>query len=696
MSNAAFENTKKNCYILYTGSEVFKMGIYINKNSIITGVSTTAINHAVNNLKRDIEKKFNETQDTGAEICLENASDIYMEEQFKIVADNDRVVIKAADELGFIYGIYEVSKRFLGIKEFWFWNDQVIEPVDKIIVDDNYYYESVPCRVRYRGWFINDEVLISRWTVGKKKDKPWEMVFEALLRLHGNMVIPGTDNNSKRYSSMAADMGLRITHHHAEPLGAEMFLREFPELKPSYKEHGDKFRKLWQEAIDRQKNHGVIWNLGFRGQGDYPFWENDPEYNTDESRGRLISDLIRVQYDMLKKAEPEAQCCTNLYGETMDLYNKGYLSIQDDVIKIWADNGYGKMVSRRQGNNNPRVYSLPNNHNGRHGIYYHVSFYDLQAANHITMLQNPPELIKKELQAALQSGADDYWIINCSNVKPHVYYLDFIADMWKTGDIDIEQHRHRYVSEYYPGEAHESGKCIEMCFQKYSEYAVQYGKNEDDHAGEQFTNHVARMLISQYMKDKTKAADDLEWTGVKQSLLNQTEWYHKLCITGKDNYKQYVFLCEKAICAMKEDNRRLFRDSVMLQAQIYLHCYQGAYYVTEALKYAFDKKYQEAFYCAGKARKEYLNADNAMRDREHGKWKGFYQNECLTDVKQTAWVLEGLMAYIRNLGDGPHYYEWQREYMYAKEDRSVMLILNMENHLKDLELYELMEKEKEK
>jgi len=35
------------------------------------------------------------------------------------------------------------------------------------------------------------------------------------------------------------------------------------------------------------------------------------------------------------------------------------LEFPDDVIKIWADSGYGKMVSRRQENHNPRIYALP-------------------------------------------------------------------------------------------------------------------------------------------------------------------------------------------------------------------------------------------------------------------------------------------------------------------------------------------------
>ncbi len=34
------------------------------------------------------------------------------------------------------------------------------------------------------------------------------MAFEALLRLGGNLVIPGTDANSKIYAELAAEMGL--------------------------------------------------------------------------------------------------------------------------------------------------------------------------------------------------------------------------------------------------------------------------------------------------------------------------------------------------------------------------------------------------------------------------------------------------------------------------------------------------------
>ena len=81
-----------------------------------------------------------------------------------------------------------------------------------------------------------------------------------------------------------------------------------------------------------------------------------------------------------------------------------------------------------------------------------------------------------------------------------------------------------------------------------------------------------------------------------------------------------------------------------------------------------------------------------MRAREHGKWGGFYANECLTDVKQSAWVLRGYMSYVRNLGDGPDFHDWQRELTYSEEDRRISLILMTENHLPDEDIYGLMKK----
>ena len=661
----------------------------INRNSAISSEYISGpVAKAVDNLKRDLEKSCLVSPETGADIRL------IIDEKQKIecfcLAENQGTLeIRAHDELGFIYGIYAVSREILGIHELWFWNDQKIKRQDNFEVSKLYCYQSMPAKIRYRGWFINDEVLLHTWSVNRRQEEPWEMAFEALLRLGGNLVIPGTDRNAVKYRGLAAGMGLYITHHHAEPLGAEMFARAYPGLTPSYEENGDKFRKLWEDGIREQKDMKVIWNIGFRGQGDCPFWDDDPRYQTHESRGRLMGDLIGIQYNMVKQMDPGAVCCTNLYGETMELYREGFLSRPDDVIKIWADNGFGKMVTRRQENHNPRICALPEEQDkGRHGIYYHVSFYDLQAANHITMLPNSPEFVCRELNEVIGRGMTDYWLINCSNIKPHVYFLDLLAEIWTNGTADIKRHREDYTKKYYG--ADNAGQTA-LSLAEYAKYAAPYGEYEDEHAGEQFSNHVARMLITQFIQDKNKRTDALLWATPAKTLREQILWYQRLCSRAADGYHDYLHACEGIAAKLTDEGRELYRDSILLQAQIHFYCFQGAYLAAKSLQTAVDGDFQRGFYLAGKARQSYIRANGCMRDREHGKWHGFYENECLTDVKQTAWVLETLMSYLRCLGDGPHYYQWQRDFLYSEKDKRVMLIMNMENHLTDLELFDLME-----
>lgn len=664
------------------------MELILNKNTrIITEISTKPILNAIHSFERDIEKSCIHTEKKGTSIFLKKEN--LKQECFRIQMAEAGLLIEAADDLGFIYGIYYVSRNILGIHDFWFWNDQKIIQKEGYAIRKDFFYQSNPFATRFRGWFVNDEVLLHTWSLDRQKDKPWEMVFEALLRCGGNMVIPGTDRNSEHYRIMASKMGLFITHHHAEPLGAEMFARAYPKSTPSYEEHPDKFKQLWEDGIAEQKNMKVIWNLGFRGQGDCPFWEDDPRYQTQRSRGELMSRLIKIQYDMVKQSDTEAVCCTNLYGETMELYQEGLLDLPEDVIKIWADNGFGKMVTRRQGNHNPRIPALPSKKDkGKHGIYYHVSFYDLQAANHMTMLSNTPEFVQKELYEVLNREIKDYWIINCSNIKPHVYFLDYIAQIWRDGSIDIAEHRETYIENYY---GRENEKEIEECLKDYPKYALAYGKHEDEHAGEQFSNHVARVLISQYMRNESVPTKELLWATDVKSLKEQVLWYRTLCAEACRNYELYLEECKRINVSLSEPTRTLFEDSLLLQAYLHYYCYSGAYDSCECLLKAMEEDYQKAFYFAGKARNKYLAANQAMRDREHGKWHNFYANECLTDMKQTAWVLEGLMSYLRNMGDGPHFYQWQRDFLYSEEDRRVMLILNMENHLTDKKLFELME-----
>ena len=693
-----------------------------------------AVTIAVKALQRDIKTTCTKSDLKGTDIALERDNSIAAE-AFIIdaVSENtgeDILKISASDDFGFIYGIYHISKYFLGVNEFWFWNEQILPQNDGYKVPSDYHYESKPFKVRFRGWFINDEVLFDGWRQKVGDDFPWEMAFEALLRCGGNMTIPGTDQNAHKYKQLAADYGLWITHHHAEPLGARMFARAYPDLEASFDKYPDLFKGLWQEAIDEQKDMNIVWNIGFRGQGDRPFWADDPSYDTPKARGKLMSDLMLLQYDMLKKMNKDAICCMNLYGEIMELYKGGFLTIPDDVIKIWADNGFGKMVSRRQNNHNPRVFALPDkDDNSAHGIYYHVSFYDLQAAAMMTMLPNSPEFVIRQLSEVFERGVNDFWVINCSNVKPHTYYLSLIAEMWR-GNIPALSHKdadfvykadeftRNYCSKYFgTGEVPSSVISeITQLYKLWPNYAVAYGPNEDDHAGEQFSNHGSRILACAFISNFDKKApettcktSELDWLVNADNLKDQVKWHLDKYSEGVNNYKEYLDKAcnlksrlEKAENQKERELSRLLEDNLICQIKYHYYSYLGAYYICRSLMTCLsndDNKdisinvldYITAFYEAGMAKRAFEEGYDSMRSHEHGIWNGFYQNDCEADIRQSAFVAKSLMSYLRVLGDGPHFYKWQRHFQKDAGGDKVHLILRVKEHLSDDELLDLMD-----
>ena len=652
----------------------------INKNTrIVYSDTRTAVKYAVEMLERDIKKCFNDTDSDGSEIVLKKQPGI-ADEDFILTAADDGITITADDELGFVYGLIYISRNFLGIQPFWFWLDQRIEKRDAASVRNGEYRPEKPA-VKYRGWFINDEVLIMKWAVDGDIELPWQMAFEALLRCGGNIVIPGTDKNSRLHRQLASDMGFWITQHHAEPLGAEMYVRRYPGESPNYFENKERFHELWREAVDEQKDMKVVWSLGFRGQGDCPFWSQDTSgrYDTDEKRGALISEIIELQRRMVLEKVQNPVFCTNLYGEVMELYDGGYVSFGEDIIKVSADNGFGKMVTRRRDNHTARISSMPKEPTEHGGIYYHVSFYDLQAANHITMLPNSVDFVNRELDEVKSMNMTDFWVINCSNIRPHAYFLDAVAKKWQGGGISDESQSAEFADAYYGGSTGAA-----ECLKAYHDAMIAYGKHPDEHAGEQFYNENLRMLANHIIRGNMPKCGGMVWLTGDMALDDQIQFFCRMCTDGLPKLKAYY---DKCLAASAELDSRLFDATILLQARIHYHCCNGADLFGKAYSHYKNKNWFKAFMLFGDAAAEFDAANAAMRDSEYGIWKGFYFNECFADCKHTAYLIKKLMGIARELGDNARHDLWYREIMYAPEDRGVYTLLVNDNHMEDRDLY---------
>jgi hypothetical protein len=658
------------------------MGTYFNLNvhTLIEFNDPTGIRwhnkpvlNALSILKRDMTKTLETPEGAEANrIVIVPPDEAISEEGWSIEVTPDKMMVRTSGNLGCVYALLYISEHFLGVTPFWFWNDQRFTKALSVPIPTGF-CRSPRYAVRFRGWFVNDEVLIENWAAEPANAEHWLMVFEALLRCGGNMVIPGTDKNIQKYRQMAVDMGLWITHHHAKPLGAEMFARAFPDEVPSYRVNKALFEKLWEKAVKEQKECRVIWGLGFRGQGDRPFWVDDPDSDTAERRGCLMGDAIDRQYHILSSHIENPICCINLYGEIAELYRAGALSLPPGIIKVWADNGYGCMVSRRQGTHNPRIYALPSAEDpGPHGIYYHCSFHELQASIHLTMSPNKAEFLAAELEKSLAAGAGEYWIVNCGSVKPHVYTLALVSELWRMGHADVSAWRLRYAKMYF-GE--QRAEVIAGLFAEYAASTAKYGPNEDDRAGEQIWHHPARELLCRWMAGDTESCvTSLVWLTGNVSFYEQARQLEEIAGECLSRWEGFCAKCTALLSLPDEGNLGLFNDSLYLQARLQRSGAAGTLAFCGSLSAYRSGDLINAFLLANKSQNSYREGAEAFSAAEHGKWTGYYDGDCLTGIRLTLFCVDTLVSYLRILGDGPDFHTWERDFLTPASEKRVRLL----------------------
>jgi len=597
-------------------------------------------------------------------------------EAFRVIFDEEdsrpRLTVIGQDDLGVIYGLLHLSRSVLGVDPLWYWTDKTPIRRDAISVPA-VDFDSKSNRVRFRGWFVNDEVCLIGWTEQYPPPRPvWEIVFETLLRLGGNIVIPGTDlPRDGIHRQVASEMGLYLTHHHAEPLGAEMFFRAYPNSDASFDKNPELFMGLWQEAIDSQKGKQIVWTLGFRGQGDCPFWEQDPSFDTPESRGELISRAIRVQYEMLQASVPGAPCVTYLYGEVAELYREGHIAVPDGVCKIWSDNGYGRMASRRQGNQNLRVPSLPNaGDRGPHGIYYHATFHDLQASSHLTMLPVSQTLLVSELEAAFAAGADDLLLVNCGNVRPHVFALDLFATLWRDGLVDAGNAPRRFCERFFAGTAQQAADCLTGFYNA----SIAYGPHEDDRAGDEFYHHPARSIVGHLMRGNTdRSAADLLWATGDLAFKDQVAWFEHVASAAAARFQELEEQCLSTLESLEGAEAVFFRDYLLFQTRFHKTSAAGLAYLCQSVLAFLEGQYPQAFVLASQSIWSYRGTTEAMKETEHGKWKHFFRADWLTNVDITIYSVSSLRSFYRMFGDNPDFFLWHKEYLMPESEKKIYL-----------------------
>jgi len=360
------------------------------------------------------------------------------------------LVIVGADRRGAVFGTYDVSER-IGVSPWHWFADVPVRPKRDFLIPPGSRRDQP--KVRYRGFFINDEdPCLSGWAIkrfGGVNSAMYAHVFELLLRMKGNYLWPAmwgkafADDDPK--SMVLADaMGVVMGNSHHEPMlraQSEWHRHQDQGITGGpwdYSKNGDHLRAFWRGGIERMMSKGngqayeSVVTVGMRGDGD----EAMAEGTATGLLEHVVADQRRIIADVTGKPASDTPQVWALYKEVQDYYDHG-MKVPDDVTLLFSDDNWGQI--RRLPD--PAAPSRP----GGYGIYYHFDYVGVPR-NYKWINTSQIEKVWQQMDLAYRRGARTIWIGNVGDIKPMEYPLGFfLAQAWNPEAMTPE------VVAAYPG-----------------------------------------------------------------------------------------------------------------------------------------------------------------------------------------------------------------------------------------------------
>ena len=385
-------------------------------------------------------------------------------ESYEVCVDDEKVLITGSDVLGTIYGIYAFATQCLHIMPTYRLTDIFPEQREYMELEPQI-IKSKERNVRFRGWFINDEDLLSEYKISggeRHIDYPFyknvmatdvlDMVLETALRLEINLIIPASfldiDNPDEEVLIKAVcQRGLYISQHHVEPMGvshfsAENFIQKYGEEGEniSFISNRVRMEEIWQYYANKWAVYGkqVVWQLGLRGKADQAVWKADPSVpNSMEMRGQIITDAIQTQYDIVCKTlgTDDFHSTATLWNEGSELFGKGHLKLPQNTIIVFCDFGIDQMLGED-------FYTAKCEGDRKCGIYYHTAYW--ARGPHLTEGCRPEKMAYNYRNAAEQ-GKLYYSILNVSNVRPFHFSVTMNAKIMENPlGLDVREEMRKF------------------------------------------------------------------------------------------------------------------------------------------------------------------------------------------------------------------------------------------------------------
>ena len=320
-------------------------------------------------------------------------------------------------------------------------------------------------------------------------------------------------------------------------------------------------------------------------------------------------------------------------------------------------------------------------------IYDTVFIYNLQETNHVTMLPESVEAVNEELNAALEAGKDCFWAVQGSNLRPHMYFLDVVRKKWQGAELTGESQAEAFVSEYF--QESDSKEEIEALYMEYP--GVMMCLNEKgESVGELFYTENVRLFCHQLLTDKNQPVMGLCKLDELYSLTSQIQSFGEICKQQKEELEKLCLACTVTENALQQ--KPLLSSTIGLHIKLHQTCRRASRVFARGYESLLEGDYERAFLRFGDSAVWFDKGEALMRGAEYGVWKDFYANDCITDIKHTAYMVRKVMGYVRELGDSPKHDAWYQKYCLSAEEQEVKRNHIPENHKTDFELYEAMKK----
>src|SRR3984957_16213057 len=573
------------------------------------------------------------------------------------------VCLTGADMRGTIYAIYQFSQTYLGVDPMYLWTDKEPERRTSIELPANFGHVYPSPVFRYRGFFPNDEDLLTGWIPAGKGEqtgislKVWDNVYETILRLKGNMVVPGTwifPDDAQVHA--ATERGLIVNQHHAIPLGVNV-ARWPRDIPYNFSTHPEILERAWTNAVASYKpDEEILWSVGLRGLSDSSYASLDPSVrDNDPLLGQRISDAIAVQMKIVRAKYPHAQFVTDLWQEGARLMQEGYLKIPPDVMLVWADTGYGDMQDGGKVGTGQ-------------GAYFHVAMMN----NHGNQLSEmvPVARIQAQLGRSINAGATSYLLVNTSDIRPVAMTTRALMDIaWGGAPKDTnadEAFYKQWATEEF------GAKSADALAAVYKEYFAapsmrKYGPpleppnhldNQPREIGDQhYHTEIRRILLDTLSEHQvmTVPSQSPKWTLPRlMPALDEQARHAALALDieqSEASQPRWDAVWKDAVAArdlVDPDRRDFYQASVLTMITINQESNRSLGLVAQAGQHAEAGEIDQAKTEIAKALHSLDVIQDSMSKAEYGKWTNWYRGDWLTGVYRTRQLVQSYADHLED------------------------------------------------